>query len=63
MRPNFPPQMAHRFAAPFRRYWGLLRIFVSCGLFVVMRLRELTLSLMPIFGRRKSGEFTKCPRE
>jgi hypothetical protein len=32
MRPNFPSQMAHRFAAPLRRDWGLLSIFASCGL-------------------------------
>jgi hypothetical protein len=32
MRPNLPSQMAHRFAASRRRYWGLLRIFLSCGL-------------------------------
>mgnify|MGYP003694706943 CR=1 FL=1 len=31
MRPNFPSQMAQRFAAPSRRYWGLLHIFASCG--------------------------------
>jgi hypothetical protein len=31
MRPNFPSQIAQRLAAPFQRYWALLRIFVSCG--------------------------------
>ena len=32
MRPNFPSQMAHRFAAPLQRDRGLLSIFASCGL-------------------------------
>jgi hypothetical protein len=32
MRPNFPSQMAQRFAAPWRRYWGLLNMCVSCRL-------------------------------
>lgn len=30
MRPNFPSQIAQRFAAPFRKCWGLLRIVVPC---------------------------------
>jgi hypothetical protein len=30
MRPNFPSQIAQRVAAPLQRYWGLLRIFITC---------------------------------
>jgi hypothetical protein len=30
MRPNFPAQIAQRLAAPLQRYWGLLRIFITC---------------------------------
>jgi hypothetical protein len=31
MRPNFPSQIAQRLAALLRRYWELLRIFVTCN--------------------------------
>ena len=36
MRPNFPSQIAQCLAGPFQGYWGLLRIFTSCGSCVVM---------------------------
>ena len=31
MRPNFPSQIAQRLAAPLQRYWGLLRILLTCN--------------------------------
>ena len=37
MRPNFPSQIAQRLAAPFQRYWELLRIFASSRLCVGTR--------------------------
>jgi hypothetical protein len=31
MSPNFPSQIAQRWAAPLQTYWGLPRIFASFG--------------------------------
>jgi hypothetical protein len=68
--------VAHHFVASCL-YWVLSRIFVSHGpcvdsgwsAFLVRRCgsgsapARLIPSMTPIFGRRQSGELTKCPRK
>src|SRR5258708_1994937 len=74
---QYESHVAHRFAASCLRYRGLLRIFLSCGPCVgsgwwaslarrcgfCSALVRLIPSMTPIFGRRQSVEFTKCPRK
>jgi hypothetical protein len=45
MRPNFPPQTAHRFAAPLLRCRELLRILASSRLRLVITRCSQSLSL------------------
>jgi hypothetical protein len=47
MRPNFPSQMAQRFAATSRRYGELLHIFASCGSRGLVHETQMTPDLKP----------------
>jgi hypothetical protein len=57
MRPNFPSQIAQCLAGPFQGYWGLLRIFTSCGSCVGNGWCS------PLVGRRTSRTREARPRD